>query len=210
MWNAYIAALHRRPVSVKACTSCITFSITDCIAQGRQRHHQRQQPSCLPVQQHDFAQTALNGLFGLLWLGPLNHIVWGRTIFGLEHWFPGPSWRAVFSRVAVDQVTNMPLNMVAFLAWPHLLRGDLSGARASIGQSFWPSYFFALSIWPFVHPLSFRYVPLEHRLLVLNVCSVGVFSWATWVRELEQHADPGFGGAPLRRRSSTAAVAAAG
>ena len=67
------------------------------------------------MQQHDFAQTALNGLFGLLWLGPLNHIVWGRTIFGLEHWFPGPSWRAVFSRVAVDQVTNMPLNMVGLL-----------------------------------------------------------------------------------------------
>ena len=31
--------------------------------------------------------------------------------------------------------------------------------------------------------LSFRYVPLEHRLLVLNVCSLGVFSYATWVKE---------------------------
>ena len=81
----------------------------------------------------------------------------------------------------------MPLNMVAFLAWPHLFQGDLSAAKSSIANSFWSSYLFALSIWPFVHPLSFRYVPLEHRLLVLNVCSVGVFSYATWVREQEEH-----------------------
>ena len=80
---------------------------------------------------YDVVRTAKNGLFGLLWLGPMNHIFWGKTVFGLEYWFPGPSWGAVFTRVLVDQCTNMPLNMVIFLAWPSLLAGRLDAAVAN-------------------------------------------------------------------------------
>ena len=135
----------------------------------------------------------------------------------MEYWFPGPTWHNVFARVAIDQVTNMPANMVAFLAWPHLWRGDLAAAQRAVRSSFWDSFTFALSIWPFVHPLSFRYVPLEHRLLVLNVCSLFVFSYATWVREREELAEAAGAtdgrkppGAALRRTpTDPAAVAAA-
>ena len=156
------------------------------------------------MQRHDLIRTAGNGLFGLLWLGPLNHVFWGRTIFGLEYWLPGPSWKMVFSRVAVDQMTVMPINMVAFLAWPHLLRGNIDAAIRNVRASFYDSATFALSIWPFVHPLSFRYVPLEHRLLVLNVCSLFVFSYATWTSERQQAA-----GRLKRVPTDPAAVAAA-
>ena len=41
----------------------------------------------------------------------------------------------------------------------------------------------ALCVWPFIHPFNFRFVPIQHRLLVLNVCSLGVFSYATFVSE---------------------------
>ena len=71
---------------------------------------------------YDPVRTARNGLFGLMWLGPTNHVFWGRSVFGLEHWFPGSSWRNVLSRVAVDQMTAMPANMLVFLAWQPLLR----------------------------------------------------------------------------------------
>lgn len=183
LWSAYLAQLHQHPVRVKACTSCTTFTITDVIAQSRERRASTARTTSRRPQ-HDVMRTVRSGAFGLLWLGPLNHIFWGRTKpFGLEYWFPGPSWPAVMSRVAIDQATNMPLNMVAFLAWPHLLQGEFAAAISNVRQSFWPSFTFALSIWPWVHPLSFRYVPLEHRLLVLNVCSLGVFSYATWVSE---------------------------
>ena len=201
MWHLYLRQLRLRPMAVKTCTSCTTFCLTDALAQYREAH--RAEGKRPP---YDVVRTMRNGLFGLLWLGPVNHIVWGRTRFGLEFWFPGSSWRAVFSRVLVDQLTNMPLNMVMFLSWPSLLRGDLGGASRSVRESFWPSVTFALSIWPFVHPLSFRYVPLEHRLLVLNVCSLFVFSYATYVSE------KGLAAPPLRRTPTehATAVAAAG
>ena len=197
LWRAYLHNLHERPAIVKACTSCLTFTTTDVLAQWRERRK-------APMQRHDLIRTAGNGLFGLLWLGPLNHVFWGRTIFGLEYWLPGPSWKMVFSRVAVDQMTVMPINMVAFLAWPHLLRGNIDAAIRNVRASFYDSATFALRIWPFVHPLSFRYVPLEHRLLVLNVCSLFVFSYATWTSERQQAA-----GRLKRVPTDPAAVAAA-
>jgi hypothetical protein len=46
-----------------------------------------------------------------------------------------------------------------------------------------PSVSMALCVWPFIHPFNFRFVPIQHRLLVLNVCSLGVFSYATFVSE---------------------------
>ena len=188
LWRGYLHQLHTRPMTVKACTSCLTFCTTDVLAQARERS--KASDDGLPVERHDLMRTARNGMFGFLWLGPTNHIVWGKTPFGLEYWLPGNSWRAVFSRTAVDQVTNMPLNMVVFLAWPALLTGQgIEAAIQAVRASFWEGVTFAWGVWPFVHPLSFRYVPLEHRLLVLNFCSLGVFSYATWVAERNAERD---------------------
>ena len=180
LWHLYTRNLAARPARTKATTSCLTFCTTDSIAQYRERRNGSTQQQ----QRHDIVRTAKHGCFGLLWLGPMNHMFWSRTpIVGLDYWIPGSSWGSVFARVFVDQVTLMPLNMLVFLSWPHLWRGDLEMAQRSVRENFYSSFTFALSVWPFVHPLSFKYVPLEHRLLVLNVCSLGVFSYASYVRE---------------------------
>lgn len=177
-WTTYTTQLRARPFAVKACTTGCTFAFTDLLAQ-RNEMRKAQRTSI------DLARNARSGFFGLIWLGPLNHVFWSmpQSRFCLEYWWPGSSWRAVFTRVAVDQVTNMPLNMAMFLAWQPLLTGRPADAAANVYKAFWPSYLFALSVWPWIHPLSFKYVPLEHRLLVLNVCSIGVFSYATWCRD---------------------------
>ena len=181
IWRLYLRQLQARPMTTKACTSSVTFTITDLLAQKREAGTD---PVIDPV------RTLRSGLFGFLWLGPTNHFVWGRTRYiGLDWWFPGPSWRMVLSRVAVDQVTNMPLNMVVFHSWHPLLTGKgVEAAAQNVREALWPSLCFAWSIWPLVHPLSFRYVPIEHRLLVLNVCSLCVFSYATWVAERQPSA----------------------
>ena len=121
MRQFYLRALERRPMLVKACTSCITFSLTDILAQQRERsteqsarpraqipqgQGQGQDCAALAATGWSPSRTFRNGMFGFLYLGPLNHIIWGKIV-GLEFWFPGSSWRAVLSRVAVDQATNM-------------------------------------------------------------------------------------------------------
>ena len=169
LWQAYTRALHRHPVLVKATTSGMTFGTTDMIAQARRD------------EAWDSWQTLRNSSFGFCWLGPTNHFFWGRRV-GLERWFPGSTWRAAFTRMVVDQSTAMPCNMAAFLAWPALTTGQgIEAAAKRVEEHFVDSVSFALCIWPFVHPVSFKFVPLEHRLLVLNACSLVTFSYATLV-----------------------------
>jgi hypothetical protein len=118
LWGGYLRQLERRPIVVKALSSATTFSLTDILAQGRERHIAAPGEAAT----YDPVRTVRNGLFGLLWLGPTNHVFWGRSVLGLEHWFPGSAWRMVLSRVVVDQMTAMPANMLVFLAWQPLLR----------------------------------------------------------------------------------------
>lgn len=169
LWRGYCAVLQKHPFKVKAATSGCTFAATDGIAQS------------LDDKPYDWTATARNASFGVLYLGPANHVFWGRTV-GLERWFPGTSWPNVFKRVLVDQTTMMPVNMALFLAWPALWARDLNKAKEDVAGSFVDSVSFALCVWPVVHPFSFRYVPLEHRLLVLNACSLVTFSFATFLK----------------------------
>ena len=64
------------PSRSKATTSGCTLATTgDAIAQSRDD------------KPYDWTATARNASFGVLWLGPANHLFWGRTV-GLERWFP--------------------------------------------------------------------------------------------------------------------------
>ena len=78
--SAYLRSLERRPVITKSCTSFCTFSVTDILAQQRERS-----VSCKPQEEGawDPVRTCRGGLFGLLYLGPSNHLLWGKR-WGLE------------------------------------------------------------------------------------------------------------------------------
>ena len=94
----------------------------------------------------------------------------------------------VTTRVVLDQALILPLNMTVFLSWPAMLTqgptdAGLAEAVRNVRESFWPAASFGWSIWPWVHMLNFRYVPLNHRLGVLNVISLCVWSYATFCRD---------------------------
>ena len=82
-------------------------------------------------------------------------------------------------------------------------------AKEDVEGSFVDSVSFALCVWPVVHPFSFRYVPLEHRLLVLNACSLVTFSFATFVKGSQPCEDDVCDAKALQRRRTIAAAAAA-
>ena len=174
--RAYMHSLERRPMLTKSSTSFAAFSITDLLAQRRERRAG-----------WDAARTVRGGLYGFLYHGPFVHTLWGKR-WGLERFLPGISWPMVVSRVAADQLALLPVNMLVFCAWPALLtRGPtqegLAEAEAAVRSGWWEACAFGWSIWPFVHLINFKFVPLELRILVLNTVSIGVFSYATLVRD---------------------------
>ena len=75
--SLYLRALEANPLATKACTSGVTFSLVDLLAQTRERVTSAQPEPISP------ARMARGGLFGLLFVGPVNHVAWGAR-FGLE------------------------------------------------------------------------------------------------------------------------------
>ena len=78
---AYLRSLERSPMRTKAMTSFVTFSITDALAQQRERVNTLS--ATRSAQWWDARRTVGSGLFGLLYMGPSNHLLWGKR-WGLE------------------------------------------------------------------------------------------------------------------------------
>lgn len=89
----------------------------------------------------------------------------------------------IVARVAADQMLFTPTHLTCFLSSMAIMEG--SDPIEKWRSSFLPSYKANLTIWPLVQGVNFAIVPLEYRVLVVNVISLGMFafripiSWGT-------------------------------
>lgn len=109
------------------------------------------------------------GAFGGLIHGPYGHVVYGC----LERSFPGPSPRAVLTKVLVDQAAWIPVSTLLLFCFTGVTAGlsprDIYRAvrRSGVGV-----LLIAWLIWPLAHALNFSVVPARHRLLYINVIQI--------------------------------------
>jgi protein Mpv17 len=75
------------------------------------------------------------------------------------------------ARVAADQTLFAPTNLFVFLSTMAVMEGS------SPKEKLEKTYIMALQknwmVWPFVQLGNFTFVPLEHRVMVVNVISLG-------------------------------------
>lgn len=77
------------------------------------------------------------------------------------------------ARVAADQVVFAPVNLTVFLSSMAIMEGSDPVERWR--QAFIPTYKANLMVWPLIQGANFTLVPLELRVLVVNVVSLGGF-----------------------------------
>jgi protein Mpv17 len=77
----------------------------------------------------------------------------------------------IAARVAADQLLFAPTNLFVFLSSMAIMEGSNPSEKLE------KSYITALTknwmVWPFVQLVNFKFVPLEHRVLLVNVISLG-------------------------------------
>jgi protein Mpv17 len=77
----------------------------------------------------------------------------------------------IVARVAADQTLFAPTNLFIFLSSMAIMEGS------SPSEKLEKTYTTALTknwmVWPFVQLINFRFIPLEHRVLLVNVISLG-------------------------------------
>ena len=78
----------------------------------------------------------------------------------------------IVARVAADQCLFTPTHLTCFLTSMAIMEG--SDPIEKWRNSFLPSYKANLTIWPLVQGVNFAIVPLEYRVLVVNLVSLGM------------------------------------
>lgn len=75
------------------------------------------------------------------------------------------------ARVAADQMLFAPIQLTCFLSSMAIMEG--TDPIEKWNSAFAPAYRANLMVWPFVQGANFAFVPLELRVLVVNIVSLG-------------------------------------
>lgn len=79
----------------------------------------------------------------------------------------------ILARVGLDQCLFASTNLFVFLTSMALMEG--SSVKAKLKSTYTQALSKNWMVWPFVQAVNFKFVPLVHRVLVVNVVSLGKF-----------------------------------
>ncbi|KAM5432515.1 Protein required for ethanol metabolism [Microsporum canis] len=160
MLRWYQAKLAARPLLTQSIGSAVLFGTGDVLAQ--------QLVDGVGIEKHDYARTGRMLLYGGAIFGP-----------GATTWYKFMQRNIVFrnpkltlvARVCADQTLFTPTHLTCFLSSMAILEGNdpLERLRTSFGTAYKTN----LMLWPWVQAANFTFVPLEHRVLVVNLVSLG-------------------------------------
>lgn len=79
------------------------------------------------------------------------------------------------ARVGLDQTILAPTNLFVFLSSMAIMEG--SDPQKKLETTYWSALSKNWMLWPFVQIVNFKFVPLHHRVLVVNVVSLGMYNF---------------------------------
>lgn len=158
---SYQRALQQRPILTQSLTTGVLFATGDTMAQ--QLIEKRGFPS------HDLSRTTRMAAYGGLIFGPAATKWFGFLQSRIQ--FPGRPNLEIAARVAADQVVFASCNLGLFLSSMAVLEG--TPPREKLESTYWNALSKNWMVWPVVQATNFKFVPLEHRVLVVNMVSLG-------------------------------------
>lgn len=151
--------LATRPLLTQSITSTILFATGDTMAQ-----HLIEKKS---FENHDPARTGRMALYGSLF-GPVA-----------TTWFSFLQRKIVLknqnleiiARVVSDQTVFAGCNLFCFLGSMAIMEG--SDPKEKLRKNYTNALTRNWMVWPFVQLVNFKYLPLQHRVMFVNVVSLG-------------------------------------
>ncbi|KAG0043031.1 Protein required for ethanol metabolism [Gryganskiella cystojenkinii] len=120
-------------------------------------------------------------VFGTCFAGPVLHHWYKFLDKNIRLSSPGKS---LLGRVAVDQFMFAPCFIASFFVGQGLLAGqDLKTIQGRLEKGYPGALKSNYMVWPAVQLLNFWFVPLQHRLMVVNTFALG---WNTYLSHVNQ------------------------
>ncbi|KAL1994446.1 hypothetical protein VTN49DRAFT_1916 [Thermomyces lanuginosus] len=160
MLRWYSAKMASRPLLTSSITTAGLFGAGDVLAQ--------QLVDRKGLDKHDYGRTGRMILYGGAVFGPAASAWYGV----LQRHIAFRSYAAtIATRVAADQVLFTPSHLFCFLTSMSIMEG--SDPWEKLRNGFWPTFKTNVGVWSTVQAINFSVVPLEYRVLVVNVVSLG-------------------------------------
>ncbi|KAI0126568.1 hypothetical protein BJ170DRAFT_684153 [Xylariales sp. AK1849] len=160
MLRWYQRKLAARPLLTSSVTTAILFATGDITAQ--------QLVEKKGLEKHELARTGRMFLYGGFIFGPAATTWFGflqrRVVLRNKN-------AEILARVACDQGLFAPTFIGIFLSSMAVMEGG--SPKEKLEKSYLPALQTNYLIWPFVQLINFKFVPLVHRVLVVNVVSIG-------------------------------------
>ncbi|TPX19072.1 uncharacterized protein E0L32_011233 [Thyridium curvatum] len=168
MLRWYQARLAARPLLTQSVTTAILFATGDIVAQ--------QAVEKKGIEKHELARTARMALYGGTVFGPAATTWFAFLQRNVNLRSPNAT---ILARVALDQGVFAPTFIGIFLSSMAVLEG--SSPREKLDKSYMSALTTNWMIWPFVQMVNFRFMPLEHRVLFVNIVSIGWNSYLSYL-----------------------------
>ncbi|PVI03224.1 hypothetical protein DM02DRAFT_612443 [Periconia macrospinosa] len=174
----YQAKLKSAPMLTQSITTAVLFATGDTMAQqGVEKRG---------LEKHDLKRTGRMALYGGAIFGPAATTWFGFLARNINLKSPNGT---IAARVACDQLLFAPTNMFVFLSTMAYLEG--ADPKKRLEQAYVPGLTKNFMVWPWVQAVNFKYVPLDMRVLVVNVISLG---WNCYLSALNSQGGGGADG----------------
>ncbi|CAK7562922.1 MAG: Protein required for ethanol metabolism [Sporothrix epigloea] len=164
----YKARLAARPLLTQSVTTAILFATGDITAQQLVERR--------GAADHDVVRTGRMALYGGTVFGPA-----ATTWYGIlqRHVVLSTPRKTMLARVAADQLLFAPVFCGVFLGSMAVLEGG--SPREKLKKYYASALTANYALWPAVQMVNFSLVPLEHRVLFVNVISIGWNSYLSFL-----------------------------
>jgi protein Mpv17 len=200
-WAWYKSMLVVQPLLTKSVTSSCIMSISDIMCQelvaSRTEATESKQKtvSSTSMPKLDSTRILQVAITGFVWSGPITHVWYAM----LERIY------AVLSRLLhiqnaglglviklfLDAMLFSPTVVAGYFCVRSVLEGHgLDGAREKLRAKFKPTLVGAWKFWPLVNSINFWFVPLQFRVLYMNVLSLLWSGYLTYVNSSKTPASP--------------------
>ncbi len=150
------------------------FAAGDGIMQGIEKYQDKDKKLS-----YDWARTLRMAAFGTFIFGPAGNVWYKFLQDRITH--PNPTRRA-FTKMLLDEVIFAPADITTFFITMTLLKGNsFESGVEKVKRDFWTTYKADLMLWPAVQFLNFKYVPMIHRMLFINVVNI---AWNTYLSSM--------------------------
>ncbi|KAK1815005.1 Protein required for ethanol metabolism [Friedmanniomyces endolithicus] len=161
MLRWYQSKLAARPILTQALTTAVLFATGDTMAQQLVERR--------GARAHDLTRTARMAAYGGFVFGPAATLWYGVLQRSIQ--IPSRPNVEILARVAADQCVFASTNLFVFLSTMAVLEGG--DPRKKLQSTYVEALKKNWMVWPVVQFTNFKFVPLEHRVLVVNVVSLG-------------------------------------